>query len=302
MIKPEALDFPPLRCTLAPELGDYYQDLSAAIRLVESGYHGTLNEKGVPVFELRGHGLLANAVTVAQYALANMTAFRRGERERGDLAAVQLDWLVQNQEQNGDWAGCWLTRHDDLKYPWLKAPWTGALASGNAISALLRGAELFGEERYRAAAEAAYVGLHRPREGGRLYLDDGDHLWYEEYPADPPLHVLNGHIYALLAVTDYARVSGDRLADERWRRAAGTLLDSLAAFDAGYWSVYDLRFREPVSIHYQKNIHVPQLRILAALTGEQRFLETAERWARQADSRIGRLRWAVGLRLRRFRR
>lgn len=302
MIKPETLELPPLACTLAPELGDYYQDFSAAIALVESGYHGGFDERGVPVVDVPGGGSGTNAVTVAQYALANMTVFRRGDRDRGYLAAVQLDWLVENQEQSGAWSGCWLTRHDDPKYAWLKAPWTSALTSGNAISALLRGAELLGHERYRAAAEAGYAGLHEAHHEGHLYVDDGTDLWYEEYPADPPLHVLNGHIYTLLAVTDYARVSGDAVAEKRWRRAAETVLRSLDAFDIGYWSVYDLRFREPVSVHYQKNIHVPQLRILAALTGETRFAETADRWERQLESRVGKLRWAVGLRVRRFRR
>jgi hypothetical protein len=302
VIKPETLDFPPLNCSLDATLGDYYQDFSAAIQMVESGYHGGFDERGIPLLDMPGQGSFPNAITTAQYALANMTAARRGEEERNERARVLCDWLVEAQQQDGDWAGCWLMDHDNQKYTWLRAPWTGALASGNAISALLRAEELFGSGKYRAAADAAYAALHRPRPSDHLLFDTDSELWYEEYPGDPPLHVLNGHIYTLFAVTDYARVSGDAQAEERWRRAAATALAHLDDFDIGYWSIYDLRFREPVNRHYQKNIHVPQLRILAALTGEQRFAEYADRWERQLTSLVGRARWAVSLRLRRFRR
>jgi heparosan-N-sulfate-glucuronate 5-epimerase len=301
-MKPEALEMPALNCTKDGRLGDYYQDLSPAIELVESGYHGSIDERGVPLVNLPGQGAFAIAVTCAQYALANMIAFGRGDEPRAELARVQLDWLVDAQERDGAWAGCWLMHHNDLKYPWLRAPWTGALTSGNAISALLRGWELFGDDAYRDAAEAGYRGLHQPRSSDQLFLERNGTLWYEEYPADEPLHVLNGHVYTLLGVLDYARVTGDPQAMERWQRAASTALKHLEDFDTGYWSVYDLRKREPASVHYHKNIHIPQLRILGRLTGESRFDAVADRWERYLSSRVSHARQFVALRLRRFRR
>ena len=301
-MKPEALEFPPLNCTQDERLGDYYQDFSPAIGLIESGYHGSIDERGVPLVNAPGQAQYANPVTCAQYGLANMIAFGRGDEHRGERARVQLDWLVDAQERDGPWAGCWLMHHDNEKYPWLRAPWTGALTSGNAISALLRGWELFGVDAYRDAAEAAYRGLHEPRPSDQLVLERNGTLWYEEYPADEPLHVLNGHIYALLGVLDYARVSNDAEARERWRRGASTTLEHLDDFDAGYWSVYDLRMLEPANVHYHKNIHIPQLRILARLTEESRFDAVADRWERYLRSRVSHARLFVALRLRRFRR
>ena len=297
MIKPENLDFPPLHCSLEPELGDYYQDLSPAIAMVEGGYHGGLDADGVPLVSYPD-GPHHNAITTAQYAIASLTAAERGDQAREARARVQLDWLVEAQETSGDLAGCWAMTHDNPKYPWLRGPWISALASGNAISALLRGWQQFGDERYRTAAATAYEALHAPRPGLALVIEDGEDLWYEEYPAEPPLHVLNGHVYALLGVLDHARVSGDRLAEQRWQRGAATVLRHLPRFDLGYWSAYDLRKREPASLHYQRNIHVPQLRILAALTGDDRFEAAADRWEAQAASRLARLRWAVALRWR----
>ena len=291
MIRPESLDLAPLNCSLDPELGDYYQDFTAAIELVEAGYHGGLDEDGVPLADYGDQGSFHNSIITAQYALGLMTA------GRGDDARIQLDSLVDEQESEGEFAGFWVMPQDNRKYPWLRSPWTSALASGTCLSALLRGWQLFGNERYRLAAAAAYEALHEPRTEMVLVIEDGDDLWYEEYPAEPPLHVLNGHIYALLGVADHARATGDFEADDRWRLAAATTLRHLDEFDLGYWSAYDLRFREPVALHYQKNIHVPQLRILAALTGEQRFATVADRWERQARSRLARARWQVALRI-----
>jgi hypothetical protein len=290
MIKPESLSFPPLRCSLDRELGDYYQDFSAATLLLESGYHGASDAAGVPVVIVDGESLY-NTITTAQSALANMTLLRRGEASRGPLARAQLDSLLATQEQAGEWTGCWLMTHDHAKYRWLRAPWSSALGSGNALSALLRGWELFEDERYRRAADAAYAGLHTTRSTMRLVEDVGDELWYEEYPGDPPVHVLNGHVYCLLGVLDYARATGDPLAEERWRRAACTTARHLRRFDLGYWSAYDLRWREPATMHYHKNIHIPQLRILAALTGDAGFTAVAERWLRRLRSLPARLCW-----------
>jgi heparosan-N-sulfate-glucuronate 5-epimerase len=295
MIKPETLDFPELNCSLDQQLGDYYQDFSGAIQLVEGGYHGSMDANGVPLFSLES-GSFHNPISIAQYALANMTAFRRGDAARGPVARAQLDWLVNAQCRNGEWAGCWVVEHDDPKYRWLRSPWSSALTSGNAMSALLRGWQLFDDDTFGDAGRLAYEGLHADREQ-KLYEDSGTELWYEEYPGDPPVHVLNGHIYCLLGVADYARATGDHAAEERWRRAAATALSRLPEFDLGYWSAYDLRWHEPATLHYQKNIHVPQLRILAALTGEHEFSVVADRWERYWNSRLSRVRWYIGVRV-----
>jgi hypothetical protein len=302
VIRHEDLEFPPLNCALDSELGDYYQDFSAAITILEDGQHAAFDERGIPAFVTPGHPGVPDATTAAQYALANITAVRRGEASRERLVRRQLDWLVETQERTGEWAGCWLMRYDNRKYGWLRAPWTGSLASGNAISALLRGWALLGEDRYRESARLAYEGLHTARPGAALCAESDDALWYEEYPAEPPIHVLNGHVYTLFAVLDCARAFGDGTADERWRKAAATVLVHLNDFDLGYWSLYDLGNREPTSLHYHKNIHIPQLRILAALTGESRFDEVGDRWERYLHSFACRARWWFELRARRWRR
>lgn len=299
-MQPEHFDFPVLNADLGRHLGPYYQDFSRAVDLVEGGHFGGIDSRGLPWHRQDGT-LHYSPIRIAQYSLGLMTlAARPGGERHLEGARPQLDWLVASQEDSGPYCGCWIMSFDCLKYRWLRAPWVSALASGNAISALLRGWEVLEEARYLDAATVAYRGLHEAQSDRPLTVRRGGCLWYEEYPAADPLHVLNGHIYAALGVLDYARVSGDETAMDRWRGAVRAVEVNLDSFDLGYWSTYDLRFREPASRHYQKNIHIPLLQLLAELTGSDVIRSVVERWATKLDLPTTKARLALTLRLRRF--
>jgi hypothetical protein len=296
------LDLAPLPCSICQPLGDYYQDFRPILGIVESGHHGELDRMGVPRVLYPSQGLFYNATTISQYALANASAAIRGDAERKSRLRVLCDWLVQEQQTQGDGTGLWLMAFDNPKYSWLRAPWSSALAQGQAVSALLRGAELLDDRGYSDAACSAYEALHGRRTSLSLVDETGPELWYEEYPAVRPLHVLNGHVYALLGVLDFARAFDDEVAHARWRRAVTTLSARLGEYDLGYWSAYDLLTKEPVDHHYHKNIHIPQLRILHGLGGGAAFAACADRWEAYMDNRLARTRRAVSVRLRGIRR
>ncbi|MGE0453016.1 MAG: D-glucuronyl C5-epimerase family protein [Vicinamibacteria bacterium] len=300
--EPSRLDFPPLNCSLCRPLGDYYQDFLPALELVETGYHGTLDARGVPRVRIGDTGERYLPVAIAQYALANASALIRGDRARTRPLKVLCDWLVDNQRMETEYAGLWMMDFDNVKYPWLQSPWASALAQGNAISALLRAAELLGDQRYADAALAGYHALHGAGSPLLLVRESGDELWYEEYPAREALHVLNGHVYTLFGILDVARTFGEPGALDRWRRGARTLAARLRDFDLGYWSAYDLRTKEPVGTHYHKNIHIPQLRILGILDGDPIFDQVADRWERYLSSVVARLRCAFAMRRNGLRR
>ena len=79
------------------------------------------------------------------------------------------------------------------------------MAQGQAISVMVRAAEMTGEERFW---EAAYRAL-RPftkmtYEGGVRNMFMGQYVWYEEYPFVEGLFVLNGFMYSLIGLYDLA--------------------------------------------------------------------------------------------------
>ena len=59
---------------------------------------------------------------------------------------------------------------------------------------------------YRAAAElSARVLITSVKEGGVLDHVLGTQPWIEEYPTTPPIHVLNGCLFGLIALVDCAQ-------------------------------------------------------------------------------------------------
>jgi hypothetical protein len=119
---------------------------------------------------------------------------------------------------------------------------------------------------------------------------------YEEYPAQPAPHVLNGMIFALFGVWDLVRAQPDSgQARAIFERGAATLEALLPHYDAGWWSLYDLyhlevaTLRNPCTAHYH-DMHVKQLAVMHAITGRAPFDAFARRWAAYQDGAHGRLR------------
>jgi heparosan-N-sulfate-glucuronate 5-epimerase len=294
-----AISFPPDDVRTDAPLGGFYQDFTAALDLVHGGVHGPMDVDGRPMTVSGGAAPCYNAIIIAQYALACVSKARSGDRESRERLRVQADWLVAQQEKRGRDRGFWLQRFDNQKYAALRAPWVSALAQGNALSALLRAGEILENEAYLAAAQLGFEGLRRTTVEGGVLWEAGADLWLEEYPLEPPGHVLNGAIYALWGVLDLARATGEAEAWRIWHQGAATIARHLEAFDTGFWSRYELATPELVSVHYHKNIHIPQLDVMHRLTAEPTFRDVARRWRRYLRSPLswtrrkieGRSRW-----------
>jgi heparosan-N-sulfate-glucuronate 5-epimerase len=290
--------------SLSSTLGAYYLDMTSVIPLVESGFHGLLDDAGVPLVSIRGDEHVYCASTIAQYAIALHDAYLRSGRDGYRCKCVtQLRAIIAQVERGGERGGFFVHRWGNGKYERLGVPWVSALSQGTAISALLRGYQLLGDESLLEEAGAMFFALGRPIEGGGVRtVDDCGHLWFEEYPMAPPSHVLNGFIFALWGILDFARVTGDKTAWNWWQGGVETLRAHLREFDCGFWSLYDLGYRELASMHYHVKIHAPQLEAMYALTGEKIFVDYANRWYRFARKPRCRALWWLGLRLGALRR
>ena len=75
-------------------------------------------------------------------------------------------------------------------------------------------------------------------------------------------------------------------------RGVQTLLQNLALYDTGYWSLYEQsspRLKMLASPFYHR-LHIVQLRVMTRLTGDLRFNAFADRWQTYADRRMNRTR------------
>lgn len=110
----------------------------------------------------------------------------------------------------------------------MTAPWYSAMAQGQALSFFVRLLEVTGDERWREAANDAFTTFTLPREAAgdeepwTVFVDESRYLWLEEYAKDPPMRVLNGHIFAIYGLYDYHRLTGDHRAAELFDGAVTT--------------------------------------------------------------------------------
>lgn len=163
----------------------------------------------------------------------------------------------------------------------LTPPWYSALAQGTSLSAYLRLHETTGNTEYRKRADAVYESFRRIKRnaaGGpwTAMVDEEGYLWFEEYPHDPPTHVLNGFLTGLWGVYEY------------WLLTKRT--DSRTLLEAAITTIkrYAKEFRVPGEVSwyalnhgYRGNelyhaIHILQLRKLHQITGDPYFKELSE--------------------------
>jgi heparosan-N-sulfate-glucuronate 5-epimerase len=214
-------------------------------------------------------------IAFAQYGLACNERWVAGEGEEW-LAATRAvgDMLCEHQTAEGTWVQLF-----DLPHTYdLRAPWTSAMAQGEAASLLVRLGRATGEDRYgEAAALAASSMPMAPLPGGSPFP--------QEYPTDPPSHVLNGGIYAIWGLHDTGET-------DRFEDALDTLLRNLHRWDTGSWSLYDLYphpIRNWASLAYHE-LHTTQLRAMTRLSSRTALAEAADRFESYWSSSVYRAR------------
>jgi len=270
-------------------IGEYYMEFAS-----KANYPGLYDSSDIPMLDYRGEiGLQYNPIAIAQYGLGNYNLFiaEKSEERRGKFL-VAADWLVANLVQNANGVWVW-NHHFDWEYrDTLKAPWYSGLAQGQGISLLVRAHHATQDSRYDVTAQRAFESLTRSvEEGGVLFEDERGDVWIEEYLVDPPTHILNGMIWALWGVHDYALATQDPSAKNLFAKVVRTLERNLSKYDAGFWSRYEqsgTRLQMMASPFYHR-LHVVQLRIMHQLTGLDVFHEYAERWESYERSRIKRI-------------
>jgi hypothetical protein len=201
--------------------------------------------------------------------------------------------LVDRQQRGGRLDGCWPEEHPQDYYFPHAVPYPSAMVQGQCISVLLRAHQLTGDSSFMDASHRAMGIFEVPVwEGGiRTDYPDGK-VFFEEYALPPYYsHTLNGFIFTLWGLHDFARVADHPRARHWFDRAVQTLarVDVLSRYDLGYHSTYDTLPSRLISWRYHA-AHIVQLRCLWEMTGLHVFRETADRWESYLSDRRARLR------------
>ncbi len=283
---------------MSPTLDDYPFDWSG---LEDFSY--PRDPDGVPLVEMGGKlGRQYNPITIAQFGLSRLQSYSEsGEPKALQEARVAAAWLLENfQNWRGD-IGAWVYSYD-LDFYGPRAPWISGMAQAQGISLLLRIQELARDARIPETTRRAFQAfLHPIADGGVLaHYPDGTPV-FEEFTTATPSLVLNGHMFALLGIYDYARYLNDAAARELFDLAAAGLIENLPRYDTGCWNLYDLHPSRRLASPMYMLVHVRLLRILAHLSGRDEFDAFADKWFGYRNSPFCCGRWLIGKTLEKFR-
>lgn len=246
----------------------------------------------------------ANPVSILQLGLG---ALQLRDRERLPLVAGVVSWVEQRADERGRLVYRFPMPHT---FP-LDPPWLSALAQGEAVSFLVRAAGVLDRSDLFELAERTAGPLLDADSPLVVSTPEGPVL--QEYPTDPPAHVLNGWLFGLWGLYDLAHTGRattgvvDAAADGFAAGAAalGARIDRYRT--AVRWSLYDL-YPHPlpnVASPFYHRLHVEQLRRQQELLPDPRIAAVAAEWsaaasaavpyavafARKAGFRFSRPRW-----------
>jgi hypothetical protein len=237
-----------------------------------------LDDGGIPDVKY-GTIYFHNPVTVSQfglhyYSVRDWPGARREAR-----------YLVRAQQRPG---GAWLYRFDftlPASHVSVQNPWVSAMAQGQAMSLLTRVFHHTDNRKYLAAALRALRAFRPVARGGVVDHPSiiGGRPFYEEYPTNPPILVLNGFLTTLLGLYDLAPYS--HRARVLFNQGYKSLLYALPLYDRNGMGLYDLSNKTnnvPGSNLAPKLYALYQINLLRALDSVRPNQELSyyhDRWA-----------------------
>lgn len=271
-------------------LGQYYMLFHH-----KAEYDELLDSQGIPMLNYHGDiGIQYNPIAIAQWGLGNFNIWHETKSETHYEKFIKCaDWLVKNLEENSHGFKVWM-HHFNFEYrDTLKAPWYSGLAQGQGLSVLVRAYNETKLKKYQIAAQDAFQVFNVSTvNGGVNYKDEMGNHWIEEYIVHPPTHILNGFMWGLWGVFDFALQFEDKNSQKMFQKYNNTLIQNLESYDNGFWSLYEHSgtYLKMIASHFYHKLHIVQLNVMYQLTSESIYSTIAERWTTYLKNPIKRKR------------
>ncbi|MFC6731381.1 MULTISPECIES: D-glucuronyl C5-epimerase family protein [unclassified Haladaptatus] len=178
----------------------------------------------------------------------------------------------------------------------LKAPWYSGMCQGVGLSAYTYFHELTGDDKYLDLAERVFQtfkSVKRTTDGPwTTMVDPNGYYWVEEYPFEPPTHVINGKCIGIWGLYDYwlhtesaeakllldATLTTVQNYADHWRVPGEVSyygLDGYRRWQLGQTDRYPDPYR---GNDYYHGVHLIQIDKLYKLTGDEFFKQMWERY------------------------
>ncbi len=126
----------------------------------------------------------------------------------------------------------------------------------------------------------------------------GWEYWIEEAIVEPPTHILNGFMWAVMGIYDYYLLTRREDVKMWFDRFIKTIADNLHTFDTGYWSLYEHSHTKipMVASTFYHGLHLVQLEILYNITKNEKFEKYLIKW-KKYQKNIFKKAWAVAVKV-----
>lgn len=192
-------------------------------------------------FNVATQALADNGVEGTAGLYFEQMATNKPAQSAAQIAA--LKWLVENKVELPGGAITWAYPLPLYYTTFTVLPgWPSAFSQARVIHALMYAARVTKDRQYLdLAVKAAKAYATTEEDGGLLGKVDGL-PFYEEVPVPGghSPHILNGHLYSVVALHDLAGATGDAGVKALADRGAATAKKLASYYDTGYWTKYDL--------------------------------------------------------------
>lgn len=234
-----------------------------------------------------------NPVTISQFILSEYGKAKNEDNKVKMLAGV--DQLLALQSADGAFRYYFPYRHYTMVARY-NPGWVSGMAQGVALSALARAYSTTKDPRMLDHGNRAVEFLKVPKSSGGplVTLEDLDksldnYIFFEEYLTTPNVYTLNGYMFTLLGLYDWAEVTDSREARSLFKSGMRTLEKLLPYYDIGEFSAYDLSFltherpnyltpaKPHAALRYHA-VHITELSALSDITGNIIVKSYLEKW------------------------
>lgn len=225
------------------------------------------------------NGLFYNPAYIAWHGLCVLNRYYKGKDESYlRIMEKQITWLKENARWDRVRKNIWTYEVDHTEGKnILKKPWISAMAQGLIISFLVRAYTLTKEDDLMKLAEGASGVYAVSVSNGGIRLIEDFSVYYEEYPVEDGLKILDGFIFSLLGLYDLFQATQKQI-------YLGMFHDGIDAIDRnmrfwdyrGKWSRYG-GHRFLCTAVYNK-LNSALLRVLYGITGRDIFLRYSSAW------------------------
>lgn len=187
-------------------------------------------------------------------------------------------WLVDRIISNGYFA-VWVHPYE-MSFG-MKPGWASAHSQAVALQLISRACELQPKIEFDKNISLLLKAFEVPvSEGGLRDTGPGREWWFTKFAQknSKAPRVLNGMLFALMALLDISNRHGSQFAADLYNKGAKEVLEKIDNFDSGGWTLYDDAGKLS-SRHYHK-IVVKQLKLLAHESGIEGFSYWGERFSR----------------------